>query len=486
MLPSTRHLQDAKTARSSLPQRKLFVACLVLSQSLVFAQSDLPESEATGVPSGSYNFFRWNDDFSYLDDRDRRIGVEYLKRVPLFGQPRVRLSIGGDYRFRSESFDNPFFGLRDVDDFSSLQHRFMLQGNLEVDNSIRLFTQLSVLREDGRPGGSLATDESDLDFQQGFIDIGPRVRGESPVFARIGRQELFLGSGRFYSEREGTNARRSFDALKLDLSHEQARFQAFVGRPVDLRDGVFDDTSNEGELTWGVYGTYAFGEERPSVDVYYFGRNADSQTWAQGTADELRHTIGARVSGQRDVFFYDVEAAYQFGSFGGGDISAWGVASDIGIVLHDAAWRPRFGVRTNIASGDRDPADADLQSFNPLYPKLAYFSDDATYAPVNALDVHPYVEFEPTDGVRLEFGADAIFRLDGDDAFYAAGPSVLVGPGGDDLELSTILLRAKAEWDIGPHVSLLLSLVHGTEGEVVRNAGGEPLSYALFQVTARF
>jgi len=60
---------------------------------------------------------------------------------------------------------------------------------------------------------------------------------------------------------------------------------------------------------------------------------------------------------------------YQWGSFGRGEIRGWMVASDTGYTFPSLPLKPRLGVKANIASGDEEPADQDLQTFNHLFPK---------------------------------------------------------------------------------------------------------------------
>jgi hypothetical protein len=76
-----------------------------------------------------------------------------------------------------------------------------------------------------------------------------------------------------------------------------------------------------------------------------------------------RRTPSARASlaplGHWDV---NDEAIYQFGQFGSGAVNAWSVAIDHGFTLKNLWSQPRLGLRAAIASGDSNPADADLQT----------------------------------------------------------------------------------------------------------------------------
>jgi alginate export protein len=99
------------------------------------------------------------------------------------------------------------------------------------------------------------------------------------------------------------------------------------------------------------------------------------RTWVpfgQGTDHETRHSAGVRWWGRDGTWDYDVEATYQWGSFGPGAIQAWALASDFGVRLDTVTWQPQPGLRANIASGDRDPAKPTLQTVNALFPKGRY------------------------------------------------------------------------------------------------------------------
>jgi Alginate export len=126
----------------------------------------------------------------------------------------------------------------------------------------------------------------------------------------------------------------------------------------------------------------------------------DHASYEHRTAPELRHSIGARLSGTPSHVDYNVELVYQFGSFGDGGIRAWTFASDTGYPFTSAPWRPRLGTQANATSGDKDPRDLDLETFNPLFPRGSYFSEAALIGPLNHIDLHPAVDVNPTASCR--------------------------------------------------------------------------------------
>jgi hypothetical protein len=114
-------------------------------------------------------------------------------------------------------------------------------------------------------------------------------------------------------------------------------------------------------LAQGVYGSRLITLSRQSVglDVYYLGLARDAVQFEQGTANETRHTFGARVWHQ-GVWAYDAEVMFQAGRFGSGDIRASRFVIEGSHLVADAVWSPRLGFVLDVASGDKNPGPAEL------------------------------------------------------------------------------------------------------------------------------
>src|SRR5215831_21352444 len=82
---------------------------------------------------------------------------------------------------------------------------------------------------------------------------------------------------------------------------------------------------------------------------------------------------------------YDGEAMYQFGAFGAGTISAWRLAADNAYTFSSARWHPRLRFAVDVASGDRDPANPNLQTFNALFQSGTYSGRAQLLGPANAI-----------------------------------------------------------------------------------------------------
>ena len=66
-----------------------------------------------------------------------------------------------------------------------------------------------------------------------------------------------------------------------------------------------------------------------------------------------------------------------------------------------------MSLRTDFASGDRDPANPELQSFNPLFPGNSYSGAVGLFGPTNLTDLTAAVTFAPRSNLTIGFEAPA-------------------------------------------------------------------------------
>ena len=160
--------------------------------------------------------------------------------------------------------------------------------------------------------------------------------------------------------------------------------------------GFFDNAPISTVSFWGIYATGALSTENLTRSVLP-GAGSKAGHVQRGTAQEVRHSVGARISHpiatERRGSDFDNEALWQFGTFGSANIIAWTVATETGYRFPVMPLKPRFSAKADISSGDH-PASSTLGTFNPLYPKGNYFGVLATTGPgpINFIDVHPRVE----------------------------------------------------------------------------------------------
>ena len=68
----------------------------------------------------------------------------------------------------------------------------------------------------------------------------------------------------------------------------------FAVRPDFDHFGFFDNNPDNQTGFWGIYGT-RLSRRNVSLDLYYLGINTNQTTYQRGTANELLHTLGARL-----------------------------------------------------------------------------------------------------------------------------------------------------------------------------------------------
>jgi hypothetical protein len=448
----------------------------------------LVETAAAQTPERpAYKILRYEEDWSVLRDPDLRTDFfDGLKFLPLNERGDTFLSFGGEIRERYEYTHNPAFGEEPQDPHGVFLQRYVLHGDLRVGRNFRAFGQLFSALENGRAGGPSPVDENQLDVQQAFVDFSFDLGADARFTLRPGRQELRYGSGRLVDVREGPNVRRKFDGVRGILALPGWRIDAFATRPTEDRPGVFDDSIDHGRALWGVYGTGTAPALLPgSVDLYYLGFHDDHGAAVQGTEPETRQTIGARYWGDARGFDWNSELVYQWGRFGSGDIQAWTAALDTGYTFESVWLRPRVGLRADIASGDRDAANPDLQTFNPLFPRGNYFSELAVLGPRNFFDAHPFLTVDAGSGVTIIADVDFFWRQSLNDGVYAPNGSVLRAPGTSRARFVGIQPSLNVEWQIDPHLSATGIYSHFFPGRFIEETGASK-EIGYWELTLRF
>lgn len=354
----------------------------------------------------SYKLMRFEEDYSILADSTRH-GYARIKFSPLTADGKIWLSIGGEARAEYVDFSNEDWGRLQLGHNNFLLQRYSLHADIHFGKRLRLFTQVRSALQHGRKNGSRQIDEDQLNIQNLFIDGTILQQDNRSLLLRIGRQELDYGSGRLISVGEGPNARRYFTGAKIAYNVGKINLEAFAMMADTIRPGIFDNSPSKQINLWGAYGKITVPKQA-NFDLYYIGIYRDRSIFKEGTSAETRHTIGGRIWKYGGGFIYNLEGAYQFGSFGKGKISAWTASLDIGYLFEESDLRPSINLRNDYISGDKKAGDGNLQTFNPIYPKGGYFGFSPQIGPVNLIDIHPYVTLDLLS--NLKFQADLVYN----------------------------------------------------------------------------
>ncbi len=457
----------------------------------------------------SYAPERYDEDWSFLRDRSKRTDFfDPIKWIPLARDGAWFLTLGGELRERFQDFRNQEFGLPSPTHDANGFHRIFLFTDIHLGPHFRTFVELVNGEIMGAMANPSPAEKDPLDLLQAFADVTATVRNRGAFTLRAGRHEMTFGSGRFISFRDTPNVRREFDGVRTFWKNaEGKRVDVLLVRPVNPRLGVFNDVADSTQLFWGVYasGPVATSTKGLNVDLYYLGLNRKNATFAQTTAEERRHTIGARLFGQRTGFDWDeardfhrpgrtdndlaydwdLEGAYQLGSFATAEIRAWMISSNWGFTIMESRFSPRLGLKADVLSGDGNSQDNRLGTFNPLYPALQYYSQAGLFAPANIINLQPSITVDPSKNSSVNVAWSSLRRESKADAFYAPPLNAVLGTA-NGKRLIGQEASLNLAWQATVHLTTTATYAHFAPAGSVRQAGGRSGDYFLALAQFKF
>ena len=254
-------------------------------------------------------------DFTNLTDSSLRSGIlDTLHYIPVgFGSDSY-LSLGGELREQYWSQSDESHALRTPFENSYDLQRVVADAYLHFDSRFAVFAQ--VARDDAFDKiGPSTTDETRGRVQQGFLGVKEPV-GQDEFDARLGRQEITLGSGRFVWINDSSNVRTTHDGARVHADFgDGATLDLVATRPVIPTYTAFADWFSHSGSFGAVYASEPFFEKQLHLDEYYFYRRSPGVQFATQTGNEDRDTVGGRIWGAVGGFKYDSDFAYQWGKF---------------------------------------------------------------------------------------------------------------------------------------------------------------------------
>jgi hypothetical protein len=426
------------------------------------------------LPGPKYLNLRYDEDFSYLDDAPGTYKEDFfdpIKNIHL--DEDWRLTLGGEFRFQMHSETNKGFGVNARTQDTFTLYRYMLHADLKYKDVFRLFAQGIAAFDEDRDLAPRGIDENRWDVQQLFFDL--RICGaDCPVTLRIGRQELQYGKQYFVSPLDWANTRRRFDAVKLFAHGEQWDVDFFFAKPVVVQRKQRDRFNEDYDL-YGVYTTYK-GIPRHGIEGFAFlQRNTADQPNPNGNAgDQTRFTLGGRFWGKTAGFDYEALLAGQWGKWAGDTIQAWACSLTAGYTFADVPWKPRIGAGFDLATGDDNPGDGNVGTFDQVFPLgHAYMGYLDLFARQNITAARLDLTAWPVaKKVKTAIAWHAFWLHDDHDALYNVGG----GPGrrdatghsgkevGHELDLTVL-------WKVDARSVVLLGYSHLWDGDFIANTG---------------
>ncbi len=276
------------------------------------------------------------------------------------------LRLSGEERLRWEGFQGGGFSPDSSDYY--LLNRFRLGVMLLPAPWLKFRFQTQDARAGWKTQKPYAAPYQDTwNLRLAYVELGD---SEKSTGLRVGRQELAFGSERLVGRSDWSNTSRSFDAVRGTIHRGHFRLDAFAASVVVLHDGEVG-MYRAGNNLHGLYGGLENLIPGSVIEPYFFWRLAPAGQIEIGSGGKLdSKTIGVRWKGVIRAVDYGLDMVGQTGSEGTHNIRARASHLVIGYTLADMQFRPRFLAEYNYASGDHNPNDHTLGTFDQLYPTV--------------------------------------------------------------------------------------------------------------------
>ena len=414
---------------------------------------------------------RYPEDWSRLADPERRTGrwTEPFKYIPFDDNIPAYLTTGVEVRLRYEDYKNDNWG--SVPDNHYLWQRLMPFGDLHFGR-VRLFAQPLVSAISGNSRPKTPVDSTGTDLLQGFAEIDMRFSDRASLQLSAGRKLVSLGAGRLVDTRYGPNVPLAFDGVDTSLKSDSLELRAIYLRPVENRTSDFDDRASLQKRLWGLYSTHWLNAARTEgVDLYYLSFRDRRAVFDQGAGAQLVHSFGSRFFGDTGQWRWNLEGVLQRGSFGEKRVEAWGVGGEVGRRFGLTPMKPELAVMLDVISGDSDPEDGRLGTFNPLFPRGKYFAGQSPVGPRNLIHLQPSFTVHPYRNISLSLTGVAYWRERVRDGIYSI-PGFLVRSGqGSEARFIGKQLELGGSWQATTELNLSASVSAFVPGGFIRDTG---------------
>lgn len=288
----------------------------------------------------------------------------------------VTLKFGLESRYRFEYRDDLNFNSEHYEDDALNLFRNHLNADLKIQPSgtgseYRFFAEAQSALNFAQSGLHKTHQfVNRFDLRQLFLEVKNPFE-LAPVVFKAGRQELSYGDERFVGPLNWMNTARVFDAVKVVYNPwEWLQSDFFFSYPVRI-DAEKSDRAVRSDRFSGIYLSYKKVKDHV-FDTFLFNRYISDATLTSersGKRGELKeYTLGNRFKGKCGRVDYGTEYAFQFGRRAHDEILAWAFHQEAGYTFLKTWGLPRIYAEFNHASGDRNPSDGMIGTFDQLFP----------------------------------------------------------------------------------------------------------------------
>jgi hypothetical protein len=338
------------------------------------------------------------------------------------------------------------------------------------------------------PGVLGAEGDDAFDLRLAALEIGRPDR----LSLKLGRQVLSYGDERLIGPLEWLNFSRTFDAARLHWQQERWWLDLFAASAVRIHESEFnvsdfiDSADHRNQCLSGIYFSTTL-IPRHTADLYLLHLHEETRTGGTDFA-----TLGTRWRHDplpEAPWDYTVEIAAQAGQVVGQDLRAFASHLEAGYNWLTHPWKPRLACEYSYGSGDGNPADGELHTFQNLYPTNhpPYGLMD-TFSWQNMHNLALRLSAQPHARVKATLDLHAFWLDDTADAWYRANGTTTVRPrtpGARSYAGSEADFTVSAK--ISDHLQTLLGYSHFFAGSYLDDTGaGDDADFAYFMVTLSY
>jgi len=266
-----------------------------------------------------------------------------------------------------------------------------------------------------------------FDLRLASIELG----NPSRLSVKLGRQVLSYGDERLVGPLEWLNFSRTFDAVKLHVQREGWWLDAFTSSVVRNHESEFNrsDWLGNGDVRNQFFsGLYYSNTARlpfQTTDLYAFHLHEESFA---GGNDFV--TLGTRWKGdplKLAGWDYTAEFAGQAGRVGGKALRAYAHHLEAGYNWLKSTWKPRLALEYSFGTGDSDPNDGRVNTFQNLFPtNHPPYGFMDTFSWQNMHNVVLRLAAQPNAKVKTTLDFHAFWLATTGDAWYRANGTTRV------------------------------------------------------------
>lgn len=330
------------------------------------------------------------------------------------------ISLDGQYRGRFER-DTALKYVPGASDTYYLE-RMRLKMTLRPTDWLRLAAELQDSRNFFYGNRARPANSSDpIDLRQAYVELG---KAEGPGFkAKVGRQEVVLGSGRLIAYCDWLNTAHSHDLARASYTSTGSAFSvdAMGGSEVLINPNGFDQHV-PGEHWYGLYTTAKKLIPGASLEPYYLVKTDVNAKGELGSGSAALSAPGIRLIGKLDAGLdYSTEVVKEFGHYGSDRINALAGAYVLGWTIAPISWKPRLSFEYDHASGDHNSKDGERQTFDTFYTGHAYYGFADQVGWKNIRSARGGFDFAATKKITLRFDVLDDYLASTQDGLYTSG-----------------------------------------------------------------